>query len=205
MLKTMSRHIVANSSAWLVAALLLPHHSVAIEADPVQKNLWTAERDAQCTEHSDNLPNSGLSVMHHGRRQWEVLSIYDSLDFPGGTPTQHWIFRKISNNKTAPVWADSRNCPAITSILTDARRLGSPDALLVRPPVDRAVSSLVSDGSDYKVWTRNGVQSDGSRVRVTQESNAGPVAEWSAMALRALQPCWRTAVPFDPRRGSRRR
>ncbi|MDP2260241.1 MAG: hypothetical protein Q8J89_11050 [Caulobacter sp.] len=132
-----------------------------------------------------------------------TVAFYALADRLGDGPSKPWWAARLVEGEIGPAaarWADSRTCQALEAALGEMTRLPVNGLTIggMRPP--GPAPRYVADGEAYTVWSRAGLQSDGSPVAVTVSSNGGDLAVWVEATLARLEPCWTDVPPPAPAR-----
>lgn len=147
-------------------------------------------------------PSAGFTRFSAEMEPLDAVTFYALADRDGGGVKVWWAARLASEGAGGATgrWADSRSCPAVERVLRTMTRL-PPGVLTIGGMRSPDVKPRYeADGERYTVWSRAGLQADGSLLSVTLSGTGGELAAWGMASLAALDPCWSDAPPTPPRR-----
>jgi hypothetical protein len=153
---------------------------------------------AQQAGHSE--PDFLLSERWSLSGRWSVNAVYSAWTNGAVEGERYWLIRRAVGERTGQsdlVWADSRTCPAVRSVLTAMEDMAPP-----RPQVtglhgepERIV--VVGDGALVTFrsrWAQAGSEGALLEMELTGNVNA-PHAIWWAESVEVLQDCWTETRP----------
>jgi hypothetical protein len=187
------RHLIRVSVIVLAAMATVGPVSAQVDFRQV-------ERDARDAALEGRTPFAGLSEVGTLSRVWSVNTFYVVYRGDYRNQTVFWAIRRETGGReglAAIVWADSRSCPAVETVLRAMERLPAvrPDA--IRLGEESANMGLVLDGTQHNFWNRWARSGpDDATVSLEIGGNVNsPIAHWWATAVQQLAQCWTNDPP----------
>lgn len=134
-------------------------------------------------------PQAGVAREAAEGQEWTVVSLFGAGEI--------WVARIVAwNAKGRTVgWADSTSCPALKDQIVGMTRLAPIGLVFSANERHRPPPEYWADAPQYTLWSRTGVQPDGSPIDVTWKASSGPSAEWADATFARLKPCLKPAPP----------
>ncbi len=141
----------------------------------------------------------GLSEVGDLRRDWSVNTFY--VVYRGAPPEQtvFWAVRRETGTRmarTATVWADSRSCPGVRTMLLAMEQLPAvrPDAIRLGEEASAEIQLHGSRVTFWNRWARSGPENAAVDVEIVGNVNS-PAARWWAESSPGLADCWTPNPP----------
>lgn len=168
----------------------------AVSSVEVRAQAAAAHAVSRTVTHRGVRPFAALDQVAALGQFWTSNSLYA---LGGANGERRWVIRRsfgqMSGDKGL-VWADSRACPAVKSVLEAMEAL--PAVRLHAPGVGpQSQRAPLMDGIAHRFWNQGArTGAADASVAVEIDGNAdSPVAEWWSDAIGRLEGCWTEQEP----------